>query len=360
VIILIDFRQNQTSLDFPQEKKMTKENNQETDMDKRIFHGDNQQRSDRLKVLPEPPPWREFKDKQIREERGKKYQSSNKEIEVVNAAFYLRRPLLITGKPGAGKSSLAYAVAYELDLGDVLVWPITSKSTLQQGLYQYDALARLQDASLLKSQPEGDDSKIEIPDIGSYIRLGPLGTAFLTSKQQKPRVLLIDEIDKSDIDLPNDLLNLFEEGEFEIPELSRLPEKEEYQFVEVVPCDSKQKIKIERGRVRCEAFPLVMMTSNAERDFPPAFLRRCLRLHIEPPSEEKLHKIVKERLAPGSKYEQQVNNLLKEFIEKRDTKQKEIATDQLLNAVYLVMQYIDLDKDQLREIIFQTLSDTRL
>jgi len=217
---------------------------------KRIFRGDNQKRLDGLKILPEPPPWREFINKQVREERGKKYQltdndDNNKEIEVVNAAFYLRRPLLITGKPGTGKSSLAYAVAYELDLGEVLVWPITSKSTLQQGLYQYDALARLQDASLLKSQREanpskqGDNSKIEIPDIGTYIRLGPLGTAFLTSKPQKPRVLLIDEIDKSDIDLPNDLLNLFEEGEFEIPELSRLPEKVEYQTIGVCPCDSK-------------------------------------------------------------------------------------------------------------------------
>jgi len=336
---------------------------------KRIFRGDNQKRLDGLKILPEPPPWREFINKQVREERGKKYQltdndDNNKEIEVVNAAFYLRRPLLITGKPGTGKSSLAYAVAYELDLGEVLVWPITSKSTLQQGLYQYDALARLQDASLLKSQREanpskqGDNSKIEIPDIGTYIRLGPLGTAFLTSKPQKPRVLLIDEIDKSDIDLPNDLLNLFEEGEFEIPELSRLPEKVEYQTIGVCPCDSKTRINVERGRVRCEAFPLVIMTSNAERDFPPAFLRRCLRLHLKPPSKEKLKDIVRERLSPGSEHQQQVDALLEEFLKQRDTKKKEIATDQLLNAVYLVMQNINpMDKELLRQTIFQTLSE---
>ncbi len=148
-------------------------------MNKRIFRGDNKKRLDGLKILPEPPPWREFINKKIREERGKKYQfrkddeNDEKAIEAINAAFYLRRPLLITGKPGTGKSSLAYAVAYELDLGEVLVWSITSKTTLQQGLYQYDALARLQDASLLKSQQEANRSKkVEMPELGHYLRLG--------------------------------------------------------------------------------------------------------------------------------------------------------------------------------------------
>ncbi len=332
-------------------------------MNKRIFRGDNEKQPDRLKTLPEPPPWREFINQEIRAERGKKYQfrkddeNDEKAIEAINAALYLRRPLLITGKPGTGKSSLAYAVAYELDLDEVLVWSITSKSTLQQGLYQYDALARLQDASLLKSQPEGD--KLEIPDVGHYIRLGPLGTAFLNSKKQKPRVLLIDEIDKSDIDLPNDLLNLFEEGEFEIPELSRLPEDEKYKNIGVLPCDSRERVDIERGMVRCEAFPLVIMTSNAERDFPPAFLRRCLRLHLEPPNEDKLRDIVAERLGPNSEHKKQVDDLLADFLKQRE--KKEIATDQLLNAVYLVMQDIDpMKRERLRDILFQTLSDTSL
>jgi hypothetical protein len=157
---------------------------------------------------------------------------------------------------------LAYAVAYELGLGEALVWPITTRSMLQQGLYSYDAIGRLQEVALRKSREEeenaGSNGQETDPtqDIGRYIRLGPLGTAMLGSLQpsvlaasvadaptpvsigsptdeaaaqpkKRPRVLLIDEIDKSDVDLPNDLLNVFEEGGFEIPELSRLPEEVE-------------------------------------------------------------------------------------------------------------------------------------
>lgn len=107
------------------------------DKNKRIFQGSNQVNPDGLKNLPkDPPPWRDFKDKRNKKQRGKTYQASDREVKMVNAALYLRRPLLITGSPGVGKSSLAYAVAHELDLGSVLHWPITSKSTLQDGLYR--------------------------------------------------------------------------------------------------------------------------------------------------------------------------------------------------------------------------------
>ncbi len=156
----------------------------------------------------------------------------------VNAAIRLRRPLLVTGLPGSGKTSLAYAIAAELGLGPVLVWPITPRSRLlEDGLYRYDALARLQQADLdrfapVRARDEGvgtpDSSPMSetpsAPPIDHFIRLGPVGTAFLPSRW--PRVLLIDEIDKGDLQLPNELLHLFEEGRYEISELTRALRKD--------------------------------------------------------------------------------------------------------------------------------------
>ena len=323
-----------------------------------IFHGEAEPH-DGTKHLPPPPPWRSF-NAQAKRDRGSKFLTSPEEVEMVNAALLLRRPLLVTGKPGTGKSSLSYAVAHELMLGEVLQWPITTRSTLQEGLYNYDAIARLQDASLRESEQKAGLAVTVRPDIGKYIRLGPLGTALLGGRAVdgglRPRVLLIDEIDKSDIDLPNDLLNIFEEGEFEIPELSRLPE--EQSVVGVLSHDGGEKVNIVRGRVRCEVFPFVVLTSNGEREFPPAFMRRCLRLDIKPHSPETLAQIVKERLPIPRDRQADMDALLRYFVDLRDAQKKELATDQLLNAVYMALNGADpLKREQLRDAIFRSLSE---
>lgn len=116
----------------------------------RIFRGSNVPH-DGIDTLPDPPPWRAFTPT-ARKRRGQEYRASEREIELVNAALYLRRPLLITGKPELSRSSLPYAVANELGLGEVLVWSITSRTNLQQGLYSYDVMGRLQDAFRRRGQ----------------------------------------------------------------------------------------------------------------------------------------------------------------------------------------------------------------
>jgi MoxR-like ATPase len=285
------------------------------------------------RALPPAPPWREFLRRRAASGtaagRGANYQVEPWEADRVNAALYLRRPLLVTGEPGTGKSSLAYAVAAELDLGDVLRWPITSKSTLRDGLYSYDAIGRLQEANLREIEAHAAGGKAAPVDIGSYIRLGPLGTALLPSP--RPRVLLVDELDKSDIDLPNDLLDVFEEGEYTIPELARLPAAQHP--VTVMTADEAGVAQLAdkpRGVVRCKAFPLVFITSNGERQFPPAFLRRCLQLRLKPASPEKLARIVEAQLGvPAADYQ----DLIDEFLNRKT--EGELATDELLNAIFL-------------------------
>ena len=314
-----------------------------------------------LDRIPPPPPWRSFslspeectkaaksqenppKQEKI-DPRALGFVADEKAVELVNAALCLRRPLLIEGNPGAGKTSLAYAVARELGLPGPYRWSIVSRTTLKEGLYAYDAIGRLQEASLQR-QKVGEGGEYEEPDIGSYLRLGPMGMAFYQSRPGLPAVLLIDEIDKSDIDMPNDLLHIFEEGFFEIPELTRLKTGDQ----SVLPYrgqedDSEEKIPIDRGCVSCKEFPLVFMTSNEAREFPPAFLRRCLRLRLEQPdNEDDFYRILEQRFPSErlNQLDEPARKLIQEFLDRIKRKDK-LATDQLLNAVYLLLQGKDL------------------
>ena len=303
-----------------------------------------------IEIMPEAPRWRQFGGEPLKLEppaaKDPHYiHSGEQEINLVNAALYLRRPLLVTGKPGSGKSSLARAIAYELELGRVLYWPITSRSILQDGLYTYDAIGRLQEAQLM--QMEG---KKQVPDIGKYIRLGPLGTALLPT--DRPRVLLIDEIDKSDLDLPNALLFIFEECSYEIPELARLePQNEEgaaeekiTKPVRVRSHDENIWVPIYKGRVTCREFPLVVLTSNGEKEFPPAFMRRCLQMELPQPDKNRLIDIVKTQLdiVPGKIQ----NDLIAEFLKQRDQIGAELATDQLMNVLHLLSKDVQVQENE--------------
>ncbi len=289
------------------------------------------------------PPWRDFSNRD--QQRRESYQPPPGAVEVVNAALYLRRPILVTGQPGTGKSSLIYAVAHELELGSVLSWPINSRSTLSDGLYRYDAVARLRQAQIDRHS-DGRSDRHEVAaaprgagaardeEIGRFIKLGPLGTAFLPDK--RPRALLIDEIDKSDVDLPNDLLHIFEEGAFEIPELQRISHQQAKIKVAITdPSGKEVSTVVEHGRVGCEAFPFVVITSNGERDLPPAFLRRCLRLDIDYPDAEQLGKIVSAHL--GQTDLDALQALITAFRD-RQKAGAVLATDQLLNTIFMLSQ----------------------
>lgn len=313
---------------------------------------------DGIERLPPAPPWRDFdggpvlpensapaldaaSERRLGDVRAQLPVERDEELEMINAALYLRRPLLVTGAPGSGKSTLAHSLAYELKLGRVLQWPILSRSALRDGLYQYDAIGRLQDAQLEQRATPTDRAPGQVgPDgpaagtaaeIGRYIRLGPLGTALLPST--RPRVLLVDELDKSDIDLPNDLLNVLEEGEFEIPELSRLADQggPGRQEAVTVRTDDGQPVPVYRGRVRCAAFPVVVMTSNGERDFPLPLLRRCIHLDLQAPDSARLAAMVEAHFGrgAGSGHEE----LIERFLSSGPGELK--AADQLLNAIYL-------------------------
>ena len=307
-------------------------------------------------VLPPPPSWRDFHggpvqpppsddpmehDRRLGAVGGSVIRQDEREIDLINAALLLRRPLLVTGLPGIGKSTLAHRIARELRLGRVLHWSITSRSSLHGGLYDYDAIGRAQAAAarrpVLAGEAVGHVRDDAEPDIGKFLRLGPLGTALLP--YDLPRVLLIDELDKSDVDLPNDLLHVFEDGEFPIPELARI--KEQASTVKVLTDDPDGTATVVNGWVRCRAFPFVVVTSNGEREFPPAFLRRCLQLRLTPPDESQLAAMVAAHFRAEADPHR---HLIHQFAE-RSQNVGGLATDQLLNAIYLTTSgACDLDR----------------
>jgi MoxR-like ATPase len=188
----------------------------------------------------------------------------------VNAAITLERPLLVKGEPGTGKTMLALEVAKALGR-PLFQWHIKSTSKAQQGLYEYDAVSRLRDSQL-------GDRKVH--DIANYIKKGPLWEAF---ESQAPAVVLMDEIDKADIEFPNDMLRELDRMEFYVYETRQL--------------------------VRARQRPAIIITSNNEKDLPDAFLRRCFFHYIRFPDEETMRRIVDVHF-PGLK-----KNLLKEALE---------------------------------------------
>ncbi|NVN87561.1 MAG: MoxR family ATPase [Rhodopseudomonas sp.] len=227
----------------------------------------------------------------------------------VNAAIVLERPLLVKGEPGTGKTVLAEEVAKALG-APLLTWHIKSTTKAQQGLYEYDAVSRLRDSQL------GD---ARVSDIRNYIKRGKLWEAF--THEQRP-VLLIDEIDKADIEFPNDLLLELDRMEFFV-----------YETGETIKADKR---------------PIVMITSNNEKELPDAFLRRCFFHYITFPDIDTMNKIVEVHF-PGIK-QRLVAEAMKIFFEVREVPglKKKPSTSELLDWLKLLLNE-EMTPETLRE-----------
>lgn len=184
---------------------------------------------------------------------SKDYVASDELMRAVNISIALQKPLLIKGEPGTGKTVLAEAISQALGK-ELVIWNIKSTTKAQDGLYVYDVVQRLYDSQF------GNEG---VDDIAKYVKLGKLGEAFASDKQV---ILLIDEIDKADLEFPNDLLWELDKMEFYIPE-------------------TKETVKAKQR-------PIVIVTSNAEKELPDAFLRRCIFHYIDFPDEAQMKEII--------------------------------------------------------------------
>ena len=245
---------------------------------------------------------------QLRFEGSEQYVATPDLMLAVNASIRLQRPLLIKGEPGTGKTMLAEEVATALGL-PLLQWHIKSTTKAQQGLYEYDAVSRLRDSQL------GDD---RVKDIANYIVKGVLWQAF---EAESPTVVLIDEVDKADIEFPNDLLRELDRMEFHVYET--------------------------RKTVRARHRPIVFITSNNEKELPDAFLRRCFFHYIRFPDRDTMARIAEVHF-PGIK-PALLREALTVFFEVREVPglKKKPSTSELLDWLKLLLAE-DLSPDDLR------------
>jgi len=238
---------------------------------------------------------------------SKNYISTNDLTVAVNASIALEKPLLVKGEPGTGKTELARQIASSLKL-QIIEWSIKSTTKAQQGLYEYDAVSRLRDSQL------GE----EIKDISKYIKKGKIWESFETTKKS---VLLIDEIDKADIEFPNDLLQELDKMEFFI-----------YETGEVVKANHR---------------PIIIITSNNEKELPEAFLRRCFFHYIQFPEIDTLRKIVEVHFPDIKK--SLLETALKKFFQIREVPglKKKPSTSEALDWIKLLLVE-DLDSKDLK------------
>jgi MoxR-like ATPase len=221
----------------------------------------------------------------------------------VNVALVLGQPLLVTGEPGTGKTKLAGSIAHELQLDSPLVFRTKTTSTARDLFYRYDALRHFHDANVIKK-----DQDLPVED---YIRYEALGLAIISAlsdtESARRSVVLVDEVDKAPRDFPNDILNEIEEFSFTVNETGKTFKTDE--------------------RYR----PIVLLTSNSEKNLPDAFLRRCVFYHIPPPTHADLLKIVKSRLKLSDQFALMVDPLISHFEEIRQLAlKKKPATAELL------------------------------